>query len=227
MGQKLERGGVPEHELRRQAHGALAGRERVYFQVSFFHGFVEYNFGRDRVTRVAHLPNQVPEMPREQYLLDSAHHGIAMNGAGTKLCVAGTMSDYAAIVSRKTFGYKLIHARQEALLVHDQRERPQVLRLLERQRPDLGDLLRDEEGDRPDPGRRPSAAHPHRQRPGGLAGGAVGPADASPRCGWSFTPEQEPSPPKWGEEGVKAAGVRPCLAQASPIARRRSISWRD
>jgi YVTN family beta-propeller protein len=30
-----------------------------------------------------------------------------MNADGTKLCVAWTMSDYAAIVSRATFGYKL------------------------------------------------------------------------------------------------------------------------
>ena len=70
---------------------------------------VEYNFNQDRVTRVAQLPNEVPEIPREQYLLDSAHHGIAMNSTGTKLCVAGTMSDYAAMVSRKTFAFKLLH----------------------------------------------------------------------------------------------------------------------
>ncbi len=31
-----------------------------------------------------------------------------MNPQGTDLCVAGTMSDYAAIVSRETMNYKII-----------------------------------------------------------------------------------------------------------------------
>lgn len=74
-----------------------------YFQLSFFHGFVEMDRASGRITRVKHLPNLVKDTPREQYLLDSAHHGIAMNPAGTKLCVAGTMSNYATVVDARTF----------------------------------------------------------------------------------------------------------------------------
>lgn len=115
MGKKLEQAGYP-HMSSAVRPMALSPDERfVYFQVSFFHGFVEYNFKKDKVTRVARLPiaEEVKDMPKEQYLLDSAHHGIAMNGNGTRLCVAGTMSDYAAIVSRKTFRYKLIRGGEK------------------------------------------------------------------------------------------------------------------
>jgi DNA-binding beta-propeller fold protein YncE len=109
MGQKLAEAGYPNMSSAVRPMALSPDERFVYFQVSFFHGFVEYDFAQDRVTRVANLPNEVPEMPREQYLLDSAHHGISMNPEGTRLCVAGTMSDYAAIVERDTFEYKLIH----------------------------------------------------------------------------------------------------------------------
>lgn len=79
-----------------------------YFQLSFLHGFVEYDMVNDKVTRLARLPNLVPNLPHEQYVNDSAHHGIAMNGTGTKLCVAGTMDDYVAMVDRATFSYTLL-----------------------------------------------------------------------------------------------------------------------
>jgi YVTN family beta-propeller protein len=108
MGKRLDRAGHPNMSSAIRPMALSPDEKWVYFQVSFFHGFVEYNLGRDRVTRIARLPNLIPDVPREQYLLDSAHHGIAMNAAGTKLCVAGTMSDYAAIVSRESFKYKLI-----------------------------------------------------------------------------------------------------------------------
>jgi hypothetical protein len=113
MGQKLDEAGYPDMSSAVRPMALSPSERKVYFQVSFFHGFVEYDFRRDRVTRVANLPNLVPDLPREQYLLDSAHHGIAMNPEGTRLCVAGTMSDYAAIVSRKTFGHTLIQGGEK------------------------------------------------------------------------------------------------------------------
>jgi DNA-binding beta-propeller fold protein YncE len=122
MGQKLAEAGYPNMSSAVRPMALSPDEQWVYFQVSFFHGFVEYNFAQDRVTRVANLPNLVPDMPREQYVLDSAHHGIAMNSAGTKLCVAGTMDDYAAIVSRSTFNYKLIQAGQKPYWSTDSRD---------------------------------------------------------------------------------------------------------
>jgi hypothetical protein len=80
-----------------------ADERKLYFQLSFFHGFIEMDRRSGRITRVKRLPNLIPHVPRVGYLLDSAHHGIAMNPAGTKLCVAGTMSDYATVVDARTF----------------------------------------------------------------------------------------------------------------------------
>ncbi len=79
-----------------------------YFQLSFLHGFIEYDMEEDRITRLAELPNLIPDTPREFYINDSAHHGIAMNGDGDTLCVAGTMSDYIAIVDRETFSHEIL-----------------------------------------------------------------------------------------------------------------------
>jgi DNA-binding beta-propeller fold protein YncE len=109
MGQKLDEFGEPDMSAAVRPM-ALAPDERyVYFQVSFFHGFVEYDLQQDRVLRLAHLPlsDEAKQKRREDYLLDSAHHGLAMNPSGKKLCVAGTMSDYAAIVDRSSFAYKI------------------------------------------------------------------------------------------------------------------------
>jgi YVTN family beta-propeller protein len=110
MGQKLAEAGYPDMSSAVRPMALAPNEKKVYFQVSFFHGFVEYNFKQDRVTRVASLPisDEAASLTREQYLLDSAHHGIAMSGDGRRLCVAGTMSDYAAIVSRKSLRYKLL-----------------------------------------------------------------------------------------------------------------------
>jgi DNA-binding beta-propeller fold protein YncE len=110
MGQKLDEFGEPDMSGAVRPMALAPPDERfVYFQVSFFHGFVEYDLQEDRVVRLAHLPlsEETAGMRREEYLLDSAHHGLAINPEGTKLCAAGTMSDYAAIVRRDTFAYTL------------------------------------------------------------------------------------------------------------------------
>jgi len=109
MGKKLDEFGAPDMSGAVRPM-ALSPHERfLYFQVSFFHGFVEYDLQQDRVTRLANLPlsDEAKGKRRDEYLLDSAHHGLSINRRGTKLCAAGTMSDYAAIVSRKTFAYRL------------------------------------------------------------------------------------------------------------------------
>src|SRR5688500_16220014 len=107
MGQKLEEAGYPDQSSAVRPMALTPNERRLYFQVSFMHGFVEYDLRKDKVLRVKELPDR-SGAPREEYLLDSAHHGLAMNPAGTKLCAAGTMSDYAAIVVRKTFKHKII-----------------------------------------------------------------------------------------------------------------------
>jgi DNA-binding beta-propeller fold protein YncE len=107
MGQKLEEAGYPDQSSAVRPMALTPDERYLYFQVSFMHGFVEYDLRKHRVLRVKELPDR-SGVPREQYLLDSAHHGLAMNPAGTKLCAAGTMSNYAAVVQRRSFKHKLI-----------------------------------------------------------------------------------------------------------------------
>ena len=107
MGQKLEEAGYPNQSAAVRPMALSPNERKVYFQVSFMHGFVEYDLRRDKVLRVKELPDR-SGVPREEYLLDSAHHGLAMNPRGRKLCAAGTMSNYAAIVRRQSFKHKII-----------------------------------------------------------------------------------------------------------------------
>jgi len=76
---------------------------KLYFQVSFFNGFVEYDVATDKITRVKTLPkNPATSDDRTTFVNDSRHHGLSMSPDGTKLCVAGTMDEYATIVDRAT-----------------------------------------------------------------------------------------------------------------------------
>ncbi|GAA2562883.1 YncE family protein [Streptomyces levis] len=76
---------------------------KLYFQVSFFNGFFEYDLATDRITRTKTLPkNPATSDDRTTFVNDSRHHGLSMSPDGTKLCVAGTMDDYATVVDRAT-----------------------------------------------------------------------------------------------------------------------------
>lgn len=76
---------------------------KLYFQVSFFNGFVEYDVAADRITRIKTLPvNPATSTDRTTWVNDSRHHGMSMSPDGAKLCIAGTMDDYATVVDRAT-----------------------------------------------------------------------------------------------------------------------------
>jgi YVTN family beta-propeller protein len=123
MGKELAEAGYPAMSSAVRPMAISPDERTVYLQVSFFHGIVEFKLrkrdrtgGGDyvsggqpepasgRVTRLIPLPisDEAAALTRDQYVLDSAHHGIAVNERGTKLCVAGTMSDYAALVNPRT-----------------------------------------------------------------------------------------------------------------------------
>ncbi|WP_106397913.1 YncE family protein [Actinocorallia populi] len=74
---------------------------KLYFQVSFFNGFLEYDVATDKILRVKTLPkNPDTSDDRKTYVNDSRHHGMSMSPDGSKLCIAGTMDDYATVVDR-------------------------------------------------------------------------------------------------------------------------------
>ena len=126
MGKELKEAGHPGMSSAVRPMAVAPDQRFVYFQVSFFHGFVEFDTQAPdidgavtytaggipeprlgAVTRLVELPNRVPNMLREQYVNDSAHHGLSMDDAGTTLCAAGTMDDYAALVDRATGARKI------------------------------------------------------------------------------------------------------------------------
>ncbi|MFC4496491.1 YncE family protein [Streptomyces ovatisporus] len=76
---------------------------KLYFQVSFHNGFLEYDVADDKITRDKTLPkNPDTSEDRTTWVNDSRHHGMSMSPEGDRLCVAGTMDDYATVVDRET-----------------------------------------------------------------------------------------------------------------------------
>jgi hypothetical protein len=136
LGKELDEAGYPGMSSAVRPVALTPNEKVMYAQVSFFHGLVEFKLDRPdptgggdyelgglpepavgKVTRIINLPvaDHVKDLPREQYVLDSAHHGLAMNANGRKLCVAGTMSDYAAIVDRASFTPRIFKGKARFL----------------------------------------------------------------------------------------------------------------
>ena len=128
LGKELAEAGYPGMSSAVRPMAISPDERTAYLQVSFFHGVVEFKLrkkdptgGGDyvsgsqpepavgRVKRLIPLPISpaAAALPREDYVLDSAHHGIAINEEGDELCVAGTMSDYAAVVSPRTGRFRV------------------------------------------------------------------------------------------------------------------------
>jgi YVTN family beta-propeller protein len=122
MGRELEEAGYPGMASAVRPMTLAPDERYVYLQVSFFHGWIEFDTQAPdldgtstyegeppvgAVRRVVDLPKRTTE-PRERYVLDSAHHGMTMNASGTTLCAAGTMDGYAAIIDRATQAYELV-----------------------------------------------------------------------------------------------------------------------
>ncbi len=78
--------------------------ETVYVQISYLHGFHEVDVSAGEIQRTKDLPvnENVPES-KEDYPLQSAHHGIEVSPDEQYVCAAGTTGNYVAVVDRETF----------------------------------------------------------------------------------------------------------------------------
>jgi YVTN family beta-propeller protein len=74
----------------------------MYAQLSYLNGFVEFDLTAGRIVRTVQMPfsDAARAMQPDDYPQNSAHHGMALSGDTGKLCMAGTIDDYTAIVSR-------------------------------------------------------------------------------------------------------------------------------
>jgi DNA-binding beta-propeller fold protein YncE len=76
----------------------------AYVQFSFLNGFRAIDAANGRVIHTVVLPVSGPAraLTPAQYPNQAAHHGIALSGNGRTICDAATISNYVALVSRRS-----------------------------------------------------------------------------------------------------------------------------
>ncbi len=100
IGEELRKAGFPCMSSAVRPMAISPDEHTAYLQVSFLHGYVVFDLDAGVVRDVVHLPvsEQAAATPKSQYVLNSAHHGLAIDRTGGTLCVAGTMDDYVGLV---------------------------------------------------------------------------------------------------------------------------------
>ncbi|MBS2966170.1 YncE family protein [Actinocrinis puniceicyclus] len=76
----------------------------MYADLSYLNGFIKYdlNSGTRLATVDQPFSAAAASLSPDGYPQNSAHHGIALSGDGTRLCDVGTIDDYAKIVGTST-----------------------------------------------------------------------------------------------------------------------------
>jgi len=72
-----------------------------YADLSYLNGFVKYDLNTSQILNTVQMPfaGGGTTLKPDDYPKNSAHHGLALNGDGSKLCDVGTIDDYTAIVA--------------------------------------------------------------------------------------------------------------------------------
>jgi YVTN family beta-propeller protein len=82
------------------------GEQTAFFQRSYNRGFVEVSLADGHVLRSkTDLPTTSTgdSLYPDNLPANSMHHGLSLSGDGTRICNAGTIDNYIAIVNRATF----------------------------------------------------------------------------------------------------------------------------
>jgi len=80
-----------------------ADEKTMYAQLSYLNGVIRYDLDKGAITTTVDEPlsafAKATYPTRDDYPHDSAHHGLALSGDGTRLCDAGTIDDTVSIVT--------------------------------------------------------------------------------------------------------------------------------